>query len=157
MCLATERAVKNGSAPRSVSRHEDETLRTVFSYECGQSFATHGELRNHAHMSHGFVHPGRGFAVSKTCLACLTMFGTRDALVHHYRSEVGKKCLDLLAQLYTPLDAHHVHAMDQHAIIVRKQMPHTVRAVKLCGPRIDINMGNVPRSFSENDLDLSAS
>ena len=130
---AEERALLQGSTPRSGPKVSGVDA-AVYCYECGHAFASHADLINHAHRSHSYVTPARGYAVSNTCLACLTMFGSRDALIQHYYT--AGKCLDLLQCLYLPLDRASVVQLDQAAISLRKSGARCPPARKLLGPRL---------------------
>ena len=84
-------------------------------YECGAQFDCQADVLNHAHRSHGYMTPSRIFTVGNQCLACLTIFADRAKVVAHHQSW-GKKCLQILQQVYTPLSVQHVRRLDDAAL-----------------------------------------
>ena len=117
----------------------------VFCYECGRIFSSFQDLKNHAHRSHGFVSDARKYAVDDQCLACLTVFGNRLALVQYLSNR--HHCLDTLRAVYNPLDPVRVKLLDVQALALAKQKRPVAPALRLMGPRIDPSMCRVPRNL----------
>ena len=102
---------------------------------------------------HGFKTPWRALAPSNVCLACNVKFGNRDRLIAHLMNRT--KCADLLLEIYTPLPNHVVEKLDLAARARSKANARVSPAVRLHGPRIDINLRDSgPRSLSERDVEL---
>ena len=112
----------------------------VFCYECGQSFHSFRLLRNHCHRAHGYKSPTRAYLPSNECLACLTLFGSRDRAVQHLMTR--HDCLAILQSVYAPLPCGVISALDKQATEERRKKALVAPAVKYAGPRIHMQMAS---------------
>ena len=108
--------------------------RDVICYDCGYTCKSMQELHNHAHRSHGYATPSRGYCPNTTCLACLTKFGCRHRLVQHLSAH-NKACFNMLADVYEPLDRPTVDLLDKQALADARGVSWISPARKLAGPR----------------------
>ena len=119
--------------------------RTFVCAVCSSAWASEGDLRNHQHRAHGMFNESRRFIVSNMCLVCLTSFGNRNRLVHHYRSFPGRSCLEVLQKIYVPLSNETVSCLDAKALadVSKSVCKHSGKprpAIKLSGPRIAVEL-----------------
>ena len=126
---------------------------SVVCFECGATVDCFHDLRNHAHRSHGNKNPCRYRTPTRVCLICLTMFGSRNALIAHLSSH-GKPCAELLCNLYEPLPADIVATLDEYALRAAKISNGRKRApaVRLQGPWVSIDMPAAVCTFSSDEI-----
>ena len=109
-------------------------------YECGRLFRSITDVRNHAHRAHGFKASARFYTPSNTCLACLTSFGSRDAIIQHLTDR--KASMDLLFNVYAPLPTEIVSMLDKEAITVRKSRVPKAPSMRKHGQCVDAQMAS---------------
>ena len=103
-------------------------------YHCGRAFDTRLDMVNHAHRSHDYVSPTRLFCPGMQCLHCLTLFGSRYAVIQHLQNRKG--CLAAIQEVYAPLPIYVVKEQDAKAVKVAKLNIPLYPAMKCRGPRI---------------------
>ena len=136
MRLRNEERHPSPPAPSHMDVLDQE--RSHFCYECGRSFNTHIDMLNHAHRAHDYISPARRYSPDNVCLCCLTLYGSRHAVVQHL--QYSKKCLRTLQDVYSPLSYAYVRKQDAAS----RSSGHNVRplqpAKKLHGPHISTEM-----------------